>query len=543
MQDTGRPTREELSSLTKEALLDVTESLYTDIEVMKQQMDGMEKNIDLLIEQLKVSSQARFGKKTEKDIIQGQMELAFNEAEADSDPAAEEPSDIEQVIPSYKRRVRPAGKREADLSTITDIRIENHELSEDELKDIFKDGFKRLPDEVYSRLEYHPAGLEVVEHHVAVYAGMDNQTIVKGKRPADLFRNSIATPSLVAGIMHAKYANSLPLYRQEQGFIESEVNLSRQTMANWMVRSAEDHLSLMYDSYKEHLMGQHLIHADETPVEVRKDGRAAMANSYMWVYRSAEREDRKVVLYDYEKTRKAEHPNEFLDGYNGTVMCDGYQVYHQLGRQNEGITIANCWVHARRRFANVVKSLGAEKARGTLAAAALVKIAEIYHQDNPLWELPDEQRKRERQRRIRPLVEEFFAWVRQHQSEVPSQSETGKGFTYCLNQEIYLKRFLDDPAIPLDNNAAERSIRSFCVGKHNWHVIDTVAGAQASAIIYSIVETAKANDIKVYPFLVFLLTEIPKHIDGKDMGFIEDLLPWSPSLPESCRKKTKAATR
>ena len=129
MHDTGRPTREELNSLTKEALLDVTDSLYTDIEAMKQQMDGMEKNIDLLIEQLKVSSQARFGKKTEKDIIPGQMELAFNEAEADSDPAAEEPSEIEQVIPSYKRRVRPAGKREADLSTITDIRIENHELS------------------------------------------------------------------------------------------------------------------------------------------------------------------------------------------------------------------------------------------------------------------------------------------------------------------------------------------------------------------------------------------------------------------------------
>ena len=217
-----------------------------------------------------------------------------------------------------------------------------------------------------------------------------------------------------------------------------------------------------------------------------------------------------MVLYDYEKTRKAEHPDEFLNGYNGAVMCDGYQVYHLLGRQNKGITIANCWVHARRRFANVVKSLGAEKSKSTLAAAALMKIAEIYHQDNPLWELPDEQRKRERQRRIRPLVEEFFAW-----------------FTHTES----------------DSNAAERSIRSFCVGKHNWHVIDTVAGAQVSVIIYSIVETAKANDIKVYPYLEYLLTEIPKHIDGKDMGFIEDLLPWSPSLPESCRKKTKAATR
>ncbi|MFZ1236015.1 MAG: transposase, partial [Prevotella sp.] len=142
-----------------------------------------------------------------------------------------------------------------------------------------------------------------------------------------------------------------------------------------------------------------------------------------------------------------------------------------------------------------------------------------------------------------PLVEGFFDWVRQHQSEVPSQSETGKGFTYCLNQEIYLKRFLEDPAIPLDNNAAERSIRSFYVGKHNWHVIDTVAGAQASAIIYSIVETAKANDIKVYPYLEYLLTEIPKHIDGKDMSFIEDLLPWSSSFPASCRKNSKAAAK
>lgn len=460
-------TAEQLNKLSKE-------NLITMVVSQQESIDRLSRNMDLMLEQLKLSAQNRFGRQTESDICDGQTSFTFNEAENTADIKIEEVNDIEQVIPGYKRRIRPKGKREADLATITDIRIENHDIDENKLKEAFPDGYKRLPDQIYKRLEYHPAGFEVIEHHIAVYAGKDNQTIIRADRPADLFTNSIATASsLVVGIMHAKYGNAFPLYRQEQGFLENNVHISRQTMANWMINAASRYLSLITGKMKEELMNQHLIHADETPVAVRKDGRETMGTSYMWVYRSAQNGvDKPAVLYDYQKSRKTEHPREYLKGFKGVVMCDGFGAYHRLGNERDDITIANCWVHARRRFTNVVKMLGREKARGTLAQSAVNQIAAIYRVDNKLANLSNEQRRLKRQKQVKPMVDAFFAWIYANIDDVPAQSETGKGFTYCLNQQDYLRVFLDDGAVPLDNNPAERSIRPFVIGKHNWHVID-----------------------------------------------------------------------
>ena len=164
-------------------------------------------------------------------------------------------------------------------------------------------------------------------------------------------------------------------------------------------------------------------------------------------------------------------------------------------------------------------------------------IPNIYHVDNLLSDLTPDERLKQRQITVKPLVEAFFAWVKAHQDEVLPSSATGSGFTYCINQESYLKQFLNDGLIPLDNNPAERAIRPFCIGKKNWEMIDTVNGANASAMLYSIVETCKANDIKIYEYLEHLLTEIPKYVDGTDLSFLDDLLPWSKNLPDKCRKK------
>ena len=188
---------------------------------------------------------------------------------------------------------------------------------------------------------------------------------------------------------------------------------------------------------------------------------------------------------------------------------------------------AGCWNHARHRFSNIVKVLGKEKSKSNLAYDALKQIAAIYNIEGSLSELPPEERQRQRELTIKPMVEAFFAWVKKNKGFVLPKSETGKGFEYCLNQEKYLKVFLQDGNIPMDNNAAEGSIRSFCVGKHNWHIIDTIDGAKASAIIYSIAETAKANNLKIYDYLKHLLTEIPKHYDETSLDFLDDLMPWS----------------
>ena len=243
------------------------------------------------------------------DVIDGQMSLFFNEPEAaagEPDTQAEEPEFEEVVI---RRKKKKKGKREEDLKDIQ-VTVIQHEISEDELKAAFPDGkYKRLPDEVYKRLEFHLATFEVKEHHVAVYAGTDNETIVKAGRPKDLLRGSIVTPSLEAAIINGKYVNSLPLYRMEQEFKRNDVNLNRQNMANWTIQCADRYLAILYDYLHKLMYGYHVLQADETPVEVTKDGRAAGAKSYMWIYRTGKSYQEAIVLYEYQKDRKADRGN------------------------------------------------------------------------------------------------------------------------------------------------------------------------------------------------------------------------------------------
>ena len=492
------------------------------------------------VEQLALAEANRFGRSSEKLEIVGQ-ESFFNEAESLRDDTLEEP-DFEEVVARQKKK-KSAGKREEDLKDFP-VNVIYHELAEEKLNELFGAGaWKRLPDEVYKRLDFRPATYEVQEHHVAVYASNDNQTMVKADRPADLLRNSIVTPSLAAAIMNAKYTNSVPLYRLEQEFQRNDICISRQTMANWMIRLSERFLSLVYDRMHSHLCNMDVIQADETPVEVTKDGRKAGSQSYMWVYRSGQyQKDTPVILYEYQKTRNATHPKAFLKDFSGTLVCDGYQVYHKLEDEGTNIRVSGCWSHVRRSFYNVVKcAKGPEKERvkKTLAYKALKQISGIYHLEGTLEKLSAEERQNRRQLVVKPLVGAFFAWVKEHKDEVLPESETGKGFTYCLNQEKYLRAFLEDGNIPIDNNASERAIRSFVIGKKNWKLIDTIHGAQASAIMYSLVETAKANNLKIYEYLMYLLEEIPQHMDDTSLDFVDDLLPWSEKIPEACRKKTK----
>lgn len=529
-------TEAELTKYSKKDIIQLFLNQQVILAKQGEQLTELNKNITLLIEATKIAKQQRFGRSSEKMDWEGQLELCFNEAEVTvAEKYVVEP-EFEEVCPKPYKRKKAKGKRNEDLKDIP-VNVIEHTLSEEELRAIFGDTWKRLPDEIYKRLQFHPSSFEVEEHHVAVYAGKDNQTIVKADRPTDLLRNSIVTPSLEAGILNSKYINAVPLYRLEQEFARNDINISRQVMANWTIQCADRYFSLLYDRMHEELYRCHVSQADETPVLVSKDGRAAGSKSYMWVYRTGKMyHDPPIILYDYQKTRKADHPREFLKGYTGIIVADGYEVYHKLEKEEPDIRIAGCWSHARRRYANVVKAMGKEASKDTLAYAALKQIAVIYKIDNDLLDLKPEERVARRQLLVKPQVEAFFAWIKEHRNEVPAQSETGKGFTYCLNQEKYLKTFLENGYVPLDNNACEASIRGFCIGKRNWHLIDTIAGAKASAIIYSIAETAKANNLKPYHYFKYLLEQISKHMDDKDTSFLEMLLPWSKDLPEDCRK-------
>lgn len=528
-------TREQLHNLDKDLLVSLLLSL-------QEQLEKQTAVIERLTEQIALMNTRTFSAKSEKHPAgEDQMDFfadIFNEAEGIKAAQDAEPAMDTVIIPVHKRRKRK-GKLADDLAAFP-VKVIEHTLSEDELVEHFPDGYGRLADEVYRKLELIPAVFEVHEHHIAVYKGK-NGKIVKGKHPKEMLDGSIATPSLVAGIMNSKYTNAIPLYRQEQEFARNDVHICRQTMANWVITTAERYLSLVYGRMREEIVRSAVIHADETPVMVTKDGRDGMHKNYMWVYRSGSLcKARQVVLYDYQKTRKAEAPKEFLDGFTGKLICDGYQVYHSLeSRDDIHFQVAGCWAHARRPFAQVVKSLGADKALGTAANEALIQIQNIYRTDNLLLKLPKAERRKRRKALVKPLVDAFFCWCSESLGLLPAASETAKGIRYCLNQEKYLRVFLTDPQIPLDNNLAEQAIRPFCVGKKNGKLIDTIHGAQASAILYSIVETAKANELNIYQYFRYLLTEIPKHMDETGLAFLESLLPWSKQLPEECRKKNK----
>lgn len=500
----------------------------------------MQQENALFAERLAVWEAARFGRKTEKlGEIEGQLDI-FNEAEALADEAEpEEPAEDESDC-TPKKPKRVAGFREKALHNLP-VHVVTHELSDDELIQIFGEGgWKRLPDRVYTKVEYTPAVHEALEHHVAVYASKKDDTIIRAEHPAELWDNSIATPSLVAGVMNAKYTNHMTLYRVEQEYDRVGILVPRATLANWVIRSAERYLSLMWDRLKREFCSFSVAQSDESPLLVAKDGRQAGSKSYMWVYRTGEYEKKHtIILFDYQKTRNSEHPIQFLNGFSGVLVCDAFSAYHKLEKTVGGIQVANCWVHCRRHFANALKALkgkAKKKASKTLAHRALALIATIYAENQEAAEMTAEERESHRRQKVKPLVEAYFAWVREHKDDVPPNSETGQGFAYSLNQEEYLKVFLSNGNVPIDNSASERAIRPFTIGRKNWQIIDTVYGADASAIVYSIVETAKANNLRPYEYLRVLLTEIPKHVDGKDLSFLDNLLPWADALPECCRK-------
>lgn len=530
-------TEEKLNSLDKETII----QLFLSQQAQLKQIDH---TLQLVLEQVADLKRHRFGRSSERHEMEAQISFMevdgrivfFNEAEA---VAEEESGEAVETATRQKPKKRQ-GKREEDLSGLPVVVIE-HSMPEEELEKRFgKDGFKQLPDEVYRRYGFTPAKVEVEEHHVKVYAGKKTDEIVRAPHPECLLRGSLVSPSLEAAVMNAKYVNAVPLYRQEQEFERYGLHISRQNMANWTIQCADRYLAILYDYLHEQMYGYHVLQADETPVLVNKDGRSAGTKSFMWVYRTGRMyRNRQIVLYEYQKTRNASHPREFLKNFNGICVTDGYQVYHTIETEREDLKIAGCWSHARRRFDEAVKALPKTKQKESRAYLALTMIQAIYREEKLLKDLPAEERNIRRQLSVRPLVEAYFTWAKETIQKVPQKSKTWEGFNYSINQEKYLKVFLDDGEVPMDNNAAEQSIRGFCIGKKNWVMIDTVAGAKSSAIIYSIAETAKANHLKPYDYFEYLLTEIPKHLDDTDRSFLNDLLPWSPNLPANCRKTGK----
>ena len=533
-------TEEQLNTVDKSFLIHLLLQQQEQLEALTKELHASNEKMQLLMEQVILGKQDRFGRSSEKMDDTNQIRFCevdgsivfFNEAEAVCDLSVSEPEDLEPRSPKQPKR---KGKKEADLSGLPIKRID-HYLSETELEEEFGEkGWKRLPDAISRKYHFVPAKVEVEEHHIGVYASKTDEHMVKADHPKSLLHGSLVSPSLAAAIINGKYVNAVPLYRLEQEFQRYGLQITRQHMANWCIRLGEEYLSVLYDHLHEELYSYHVIQADETPVLVNHDGRKAGSKSWMWVYRSGHLyHNRQVVLYEYQQTRNASHPREFLKGYDGICVTDGYQVYHTLEKELEELTITGCWVHCRRRFDEALKLINISHQKESEAFLLMKQIQAIYREEGKLNDLSSDERLKQRQAVIKPLVDAFFVYLKN--IKVSRKDKFGDAVGYALNQEKYLRLFLADGDVPIDNNASERAIRGFCIGKKNWQMIDTINGAKTSAVIYSIVETAKANNLKPFDYVQYLLEEIPQHIDDTDCSFMEDLLPWSEKLPAEIRK-------
>ena len=538
-------TEEQLNKLDKELLIQLFLGLQDQMEELTKQTQALNDKMQLMMEQIVLSNKNRFGRSSEKMTDPGQVRFMevdgkivfFNEAEAVCDLTAPEPDALE--IRAAKKK-KPTGKKNEDLSGIPVQRID-HYMTEGELTAEFGEkGWKQLPDAISRCYRFVPAKVEVEEHHIGVYASKTDEHMVKAPHPKNLLRGSLVSPSLAAAVINGKYVNAVPLYRLEKEFERYGLAITRQNMANWMIRLGESYLAVMYDYLHRLLYRYHVIQADETSVLVNKDGRPAGSKSWMWVYRSGFMyPEKQIILYEYQKTRNASHPGEFLKDYSGICVTDGYQVYHTLEKEKEDLKIAGCWVHCRRKFHEALEVIPKDLRKQSVLNLIMNQIRAIYREEGKLSGLSSDERAAQRQLVVKPLVDAFFAYLKQNSDRVSKSGKTKEALTYALNQERYLRVFLENGDVPMDNNASERAIRGFCIGKKNWEMIDTVNGATSSAVIYSIAETAKANQLKPYEYFEYLLTEIPKHMDDKNSNFLEELLPWSETLPENIRKPQK----
>lgn len=515
----------------------------TRIQLLEEQKKELEFLNAMLSDRLTLAQKKRFGASSEK-YAEGytQMNL-FNEAEQEADPNASEP-DLEEVHPSPYRRKKRRGKKEEDLSSFETTEVIEYKLTgTDGYCPDCNTKYKVVTKETVKRLKFIPARFEVVEEVTFVYSCPKCGAMKRPEKTAPLLKGSVATPSLVAGIMNAKYVNGMPLARQEREFARYDLDLSTKTMANWIIQCTDRYLQPLYNLMKEELLRSKYLHGDETRIQVidEPDQKGSTQN-WMWVYLTDEYSDSpRMVLFQYERTRAGYHPAEFLgDQFEGYFTCDGYQAYHSLpGR----ITVTGCMAHARRRFDEALtvlkKDFTKEQLKETTAYQAMERIGMLYKIEEMIRDKSPEERYEERQKQAKPLLEVFFEWLHTLEDSVDRSSLIGEAVLYTLNQEVYLKRYLEDGHLSIDNLAAERALKNFAIGRRNWLFAKSIRGAQASATVYSVTETAMLNGLKPYNYLTYVMERMKEFGPFPEKEAMRELLPWSNSLPADCHSKLK----
>jgi transposase len=501
-----------------------------EIAALKAENDKLAQRVVTLEEELRLERAHRYAPRSEKI-----RDRIFNEAEQ---AAAEEGAQGDDVAPwvvpdtGLPEGEKPEPQKRGRKPLSADLprqRIE-YDLPEDQKScPCCSKAMHRMGENVTEQLHIEVKAT-VLQNVRFKYACRHcertaiNTPVVTAPMPAQPLPGSVATASTLALVLASKYVDGTPLYRLTEALTRANVSISRGTMGHWVIRSSEQHLERVYDALKEKLRGQDVVHGDETWVQVLKEkGRDAQAKSYMWGYRSAEDSKEPVVLFDYQPGRGQVYPQAFLADYRGLLMSDGYDAWRTL----EGATHLGCMAHARRKFTDALKARkkpGGPPVEALKFFEALYEVERLARQSLPEGETRCDDILRLRQQHSLPVLTAFRKWLDEQGSQVLPESLTGKAIAYTRNQWDYLIRYASDGRAPIDNNLLERDIRIFVTGRKNWLFSDTVAGARASAVIYSLVLTCRACGVDPHAWLTHALTQLPQRAPDAD---IEDLLPFN----------------
>lgn len=493
---------------------------------------------DWYAEQFKIAQHYRFGASSEKSVLPEQLDL-FNEAEVCADDNLPEPTLEETITYTRKKRV---GKRDELYDSLPTEQVVYELLENERVCPICGGDLHVCGHEVIRReIEVIPATVRAKEYVQTVYSCRNCEEnsndgfavpMVKAPVPAPVIPGSgIASPSLLAYIMSNKYVLALPLSRQEQEFQRQDINISRQTMANWCIQGATRWLKSMFELLYAVLLSCFNIQADETRYQViNEPGRKASTNSFLWIYRTGLYAQYQVVLFEYTETRAGKNPIEFLSGFAGYLNVDGYSGYYAL--ENSGVILCGCWTHARRKFVDVLKTVPKHLQKDSPASVGLAYCDQLFALERKYKEeeLTPNERYERRLTDSKPIATAFFAWAEGLLPAITDKGKLREAVGYAVYQQPRLMNFFLDGRLEISNNRSERGVRPIAIGRNNWMFSYSPKGAEASAIIYSIVETAKANNLVPFKYLEFLFETLP-NIPREQF---EDCLPWGSLAQERC---------
>lgn len=505
------------------------------IETLENRISELEKENKLLLEAVHNLTRKLYGRSSEKTSVltAGQMSL-FDEAETEASSKAKEP-DLKQVDGYLRKKFN--GQRMELLKDLPHEKRLCTLVKEDQFCEACHTALVSVGEEfLRTEIEFIPAQVKVIDIYRETFECRSCRKngrpyMEKSPAPYPVIQHSMASPSTVAWVMHQKFVNALPLYRQEKEWKTLGVDLSRATMANWIMVASRDWLTPILQRMHQKLLEGKYIHADETHVQVMNEtGRKNTSNSYMWVYSTGKYAERPIRIFEYQPGRSGQYPQEFLNKFKGYLHSDAYAGYKKI----EDITRCLCWSHVRRNFVDALP----KDIRGpddTLASQGIAYCNKLFEIEKALEDLSSENRKAERLKQEIPVLDAFWAWADSAVDKVLPKSSLGKALQYALNHKEELMNYLKDGNCSISNNLAENCIRPFTIGRKNWLFSGSPKGAAASAAVYSMIESAKANGLNPYKYLHYIFRQLPGVQFHQYPEFLDDCLPWSPGVQEVCR--------